>query len=94
MIKRKRIDYWKDGDSGYFTDGTPFRLANVRAPEKHQFGGSKATKTAAGMTSRSNGFVNVEKVGTSYGRSVVKMWNADGSINSRMRRKGYVNRGQ
>ncbi|RJQ21871.1 nuclease [Candidatus Woesearchaeota archaeon] len=93
-MKRKRIDHWHDGDSGYFTDGTPFRLANVRAPEKHQFGGSKATRTAAGMTSRSNGYVNVQVVGKSYGRSVVTMSNGDGSINTRLRRKGYWNKGR
>ena len=41
---KKRINNWRDGDSGFFTDGVPFRLAKVRAPEKHQFGGEKANK--------------------------------------------------
>ena len=93
MVK-KRIDHWKDGDSGAFTDGTPFRLARVRAPEKHQFGGSKATRTAAGMSGQSHGLVNVRKVGRSYGRDVVEIGNRHGSINNRMRAKGYRNKGR
>ena len=95
MITRKRVRNWVDGDSGQFTDGTKFRLEGVRAQEKHQFGGSRATKAAAGMTSRSGGFVNVKKVARdTYGRDIVKMWNRDGSINSRMRMKGYGNKGR
>lgn len=38
---RKRIGRWNDGDSGYFTDGTPFRLARVRAPESYQLVGQQ-----------------------------------------------------
>jgi len=49
MVKKK-IAKWVDGDSGIFSDGKKFRLSEVRAPEKHQFGGSKATRIAAGMT--------------------------------------------
>jgi endonuclease YncB( thermonuclease family) len=56
---RKKITKWIDGDSGFFTDGTNFRLTNVRAPEKNKRGGTKATKVAAGMSGRSNGFVTV-----------------------------------
>jgi len=56
---------------------------------KHQFGGSKATRTAAGMTGQSSGLVNVRTVGRSYGRAVVEMRNSDGSINERLRKKGY-----
>ena len=89
-----RVKKWNDGDSGVFKDGTRFRLARVRAPEHHQFGGKKATKVAAGMTSRSKGFVNVRRVGSSYGRAVVEMRNKDGSINNRMRSKGYKNKGR
>lgn len=88
---RKRIEYWEDGDSGKFADGTPFRLARVGAPEKYQFGGSKATKTAAGMTGQSNGLVSIRVVGKSYGRDVVEMRNSGGSINNRMRQRGYKN---
>jgi len=91
---KKRISKWNDGDSGQFTDGSRFRLANVRCPEKHQFGGKTATRTAASMTGRSKGYVNVKKVGVSYGRSVVHMRNKDGSINRRMRSKGYRSKGR
>lgn len=94
FLKKKRISYWNDGDSGVFTDGTRFRLANVRAPEKHQFGGHKATKVASGMTSRSNGLVTVRTVGRSYARAVDYLYNKDGSINNRMRQKGYTNKGR
>jgi len=91
---RKRIDHWDDGDSGAFTDGTRFRLARVGAPEKHQFGSKKATRTAASMTGRSKGFVNWNSVGKSYGRQVGNMSNKDGSINNRMVSKGYKNKGR
>lgn len=94
-MKRKRIDHWTDGDSGHFTDGTPFRLAGVRATEKHRFGSSKATRTAASMTGRTKGYVNVKVVARDrYGRAVVEMSNKDGSINKRMRKKGYRNKGR
>jgi len=94
-IKRKRVREWDDGDSGIFTDGTRFRLNRVRAHEKNQFGGPTATRTVAGMTGRTKGFVKVKKVTTDkYGRAIVDMWNKDGSINKRMVRKGYKNRGR
>jgi micrococcal nuclease len=67
----------------------------VRAPEKHQFGGSKATKVVAGMTGRSKGWVNVKQVGKDrYDRVIVEMSNKDGSINGRLRKKGYKNKGR
>ena len=56
--------------------------------------GGKATRTAAGMTGRSWGFVNIQPVGESYGRSVVLMSDKDGSINNRLRKKGYTNKGR
>ena len=92
---RRKIKKWLDGDSGYFSDGTPFRLARVRAPEKHQFGGRRATNVAAGMTGRSNGNVSVRTVATGkYGRKIVEMSNKDGSINNRLLRKGFRNKGR
>jgi len=53
MTIKKTIEKWRDGDSGSFSDGTEFRLARVRAPEKRQADGSKATKVASRMTGRS-----------------------------------------
>ena len=95
VIKRKRISQWDDGDSGKFTDGKRFRLKGVRAHERHQFGGSKATKTAAGMSGRTKGFVKIKKIARDkYGREIVEMWNKDGSINKRMVKKGYGNKGR
>ena len=95
VIRRKRISQWDDGDSGKFTDGKRFRLKDVRAHEKHQFGGPRATKTAAGMIGRTRGFVNVKKVAIDkYGRDLVEMWNKDGSINKRMIKRGYGNKGR
>ena len=67
----------------------------MRAPEKNKTGGSKATKVAAGMTGRSKGWVNINKVGTNrYGRVLIEMSNKDGSINERLRKKGYKNKGR
>ncbi|MDD4363581.1 MAG: thermonuclease family protein [Atribacterota bacterium] len=95
MFKNKKISNWQDGNSGFFKDSTKFRLANVRAPEKHQLEGSRATKVVFGMTSRSNGSVNVRIVGKDrYERQIVNMSNKEGSINQRMRSKGYVNKGR
>ncbi len=88
-MTKKRVDFWHDGDSGQFTDGTWFRLARVNAPEKHRAGGERATRAAAGMTGQSRGHVNVRSVCRSYNRAVVEMRNSDGSINDRMRRRGY-----
>lgn len=92
---KKKIKKWDDGDSGEFTDGTRFRLNNVRAPEKHQFGGTTATRRAAGMTARDNHQVNWNSVARDkYGREVGNMSNRDGSINERMRKRGSKNKGR
>jgi len=93
--KRKKVKKWDDGDSGIFADGTRFRLNGVRAHEKHQFGGSTATRRVAGMTGRTKGIVQVQQVAKDrYGRAVVNMKNKDGSINKRMRKNGYKNKGR
>ena len=95
VFKSKKVKKWDDGDSGVFADDTRFRLNGVRAHEKHQFGGSTATRRAAGMTGRTKGRVQVEKVATDrYGRAVVNMKNKDGSINKRMKKNGYTNKGR
>jgi len=92
---KKKIQQWFDGDSGVFSDGTKFRLNNVRKPESYQFGGEKATRTAAGMTGRTDGWVNWNPVARDrYGRQVGNMSNKDGSINQRMRSRGYSNKGR
>ncbi len=92
---KKRIDHWKDGDSGRFTDGTLFRLSRVRAPERYQFGGKTATRRAAGMSGKTRGFVNVKTVGRDrYGRLLVELYNKYGLINNRLLRRGSRNKGR
>lgn len=91
---KKRVASLDDGDSGWFTDGSRFRLARVRAPESYQFGGETAKRRLAGMIAMSNGMVSVKPVGKSYGRDVVEMRNADGSINNRMIKRGCRNKGR
>ena len=92
---RKKIKKWFDGDSGEFSDGTKFRLNNVRTPEKYQFGGERATRTVAGMTGRTSSRINWTPVARDkYGRQLGNMSNKDGSINQRMRKKGYTNKGR
>ena len=92
---RKKIKSWDDGDSGVFSNGQRFRLTGVRAPESGRRGGSTATRSAAGMTGRTHGNVNVSVVGRDkYGRQLVNMSNRDGSINTRLRQKGYTNKGR
>jgi micrococcal nuclease len=84
-----------DGDSGCFSDGTRFRLANVRAPEMSQYGGTEARNVVRRMISRSKGRVSVEEVGRDkYGRVLVNLNNKDGPINERMRKKGFKNKGR
>ncbi|MCK4997108.1 thermonuclease family protein [Candidatus Pacearchaeota archaeon] len=97
MVKyiKKKIKSLDDGDSGVFADGTRFRLANVRAHEKHQFGGTTAKRTLGGMIGRTKRIVQVRTVARGvYGRSIVEIKNKDGSINERMRKKGYKNKGR
>lgn len=88
---KAKIRKWFDGDSGQFTGGQHFRLASVNAPERHQFGGTRVKHSVAGMTGRSHGTVNATVLGRDfYGRLLVNLSNRDGSINQRMRRKGYL----
>lgn len=65
MSKKKQYKkkvHWTDGDSGRFSDGTRFKLQNVRASESGQNGGQKIKRVPAGMTSRSKNHVIVEEV--------------------------------
>jgi len=63
------------------------RLANVDAPEKHQFGGSKATNVLKGLIGGQS--VNINPVGKSYGRIVANVSRGRNSVNRKMRNKGY-----
>ena len=82
-FKRKKIKLLDDCDSGSFADGIRFRLKNVRAYEKHQFGGFIAKRILAGMMGRIKGVVQVRTVARGhYGREIVEIKNKDGSVNS------------
>ena len=94
-MTKKKVKSWADGDSGVFSDGSRFRLRNVRAPEYPSKKGKQAKKSATGMTGRSRGWVGIKSYAKDkYGRTVVDMWNKDGSINKRLRKKGYTNKGR
>lgn len=73
---KKLIKKWFDGDSGKFSDGTNFRLSGYNAPERGRKGSSTATRRAAGMTGRSQGYVNWKPATKDkYGRQVGEMKN-------------------
>ena len=94
MVKKK-VKKWTDGDSGVFADGSRFRLRNVRAPEYKSKTGKRAKRSASGMTGRSKSWVGIKTYAKDkYGRFVVDMWNKDGSVNKRLRKKGYTNKGR
>lgn len=89
MFYKKKVKKWDDGDSGTFADGTRFRLARVKAPERNRRGASTATRRAAGMTAASRGNVQFKTVAKDkYGRSVGEMRNRYGSINDELIRRG------
>lgn len=83
-----------DGDGVKFADGEEGRLVNVRAPEKNEPGYARAKKSLSSMIARSGGEVNCRSVGRDkYGRLLVEISNHEGSINKRLREKGYTNKG-
>ncbi|MCA9459116.1 MAG: hypothetical protein KC550_01050 [Nanoarchaeota archaeon] len=90
--KRKVIEVL-DGDTVQFANGDYGRLAGVRAPEKNHKLYSTAKRVLAGMISRDNWEVNCKVVGTSYNRLVVELSNFEGSINQRMKAKGFTHYG-
>ncbi|MCX6818263.1 MAG: thermonuclease family protein [Candidatus Aenigmarchaeota archaeon] len=70
-------------------NGTRFvRLANVNAPERHQFGGRTATKTLTGLVGgRSITLTPVAR--DVYGRVVAEVRCGRQSINRKMKKRGY-----
>ena len=90
MTYEIQIQIFFDGDSGQFSNGERFRLADVRSPDKNEVDYMKAKRILSGMAGRSKGWVSVEEVGIDpYGRVIVKLENQDGSINERMKQRGY-----
>jgi len=64
------------------------RLANVNAPERHQFGGRTATRTLTGMIGGKP--VTLTPVARdAYGRVVAEVRCGRKSINRKMIRRGY-----
>jgi endonuclease YncB( thermonuclease family) len=63
------------------------RLARVNAPEKHQFGGAKATQQLKQLVQGKK--ISFEQVGWSYGRPVIEARVGRKSVNNAMKRKGY-----
>lgn len=90
MTYEIQIQFFVDGDSGQFSNGEHFRLADVRSPDKDKVDYMKAKKILSGMAGRCHRCVNVEEVGIyQYGRLLVELENKDGSINDRIRQRGY-----
>ena len=85
-----QIQFFIDGDSGQFSNGERFRMADVRSPEEDDPDYLKAKRILSGMAGRSHRWVTVEQVGIDqYGRLLVNLFNKDGSINDRMKQRGY-----
>ena len=85
-----QIQFFFDGDSGQFSNGERFRLADVRSPDKNEVNYMRAKRSVSAMAGRSQRWVSVEEVGIDpYGRLIVKLENQDGSINERMKQRGY-----
>ena len=85
-----QIQFFIDGDSGQFSNGERFRLADVRSPSKNEVDYMKAKRSVSAMAGRSGRWVTVEEVGIDpYGRLLVKLENQDGSLNERMKQRGY-----
>ena len=85
-----QIQFFFDGDSGQFENGERFRLADVRSPDKDEVNYMKAKRSVSAMAGRNHRWVTVEEVGIDpYGRLLVKLENQDGSLNERMKQRGY-----
>jgi len=65
-------------------------MADIHTPEKDSPDYTKAKKMVSAMAGRSNRWVTVEQVLIDqYGRLIVKLENQDGSLNERMKQRGY-----
>ncbi|WMW26005.1 nuclease [Methanolobus sediminis] len=83
-----------DGDTFLLNVGIKIRLSNVRAHELHQYGGMKAKRTLSGMIGRHGRKIKFKGVHIDRDRLVAEVKNGDGSINDRMRKKGYRSKGR
>ena len=88
-MKKINVSKVVDGDTFKDSRGSSYRLAEVYAPEKGEYGGKKATDTLQKMVE--GRAVYVKQVGTSYNRKVVdaRVQGEKMSVNEKMRRRGY-----
>ncbi|ADE36564.1 thermonuclease family protein [Methanohalophilus mahii] len=102
--RKKKRTGWKsgtvkkciDGDTLEMTNGDRIRLSKVRSPETYQKGGNKSTNVLRGMVNKCKKKIQYKPTSTkgSYNRIVAEVKNKDGSINERMRKKGYKSKGR
>ena len=87
MIIRRKVKQVIDGDtfvvSRKIGNTNRIRLAGVRAPERYQFGGRKATNRLRGLIGGKT--VTIVPVGRSYSRVVANVRSKRESINKILR---------
>lgn len=85
---RRKVKRVVDGDTFELhkpLNGSKFvRLSGVNAPEKHQFGGQKATNRLRGMVGGKT--VTVKPEGRSYNRVVAEVISDRKSVNKRLKK--------
>jgi len=92
MVKMK-VRKVTDGDTFITQDDTKVHLANVRAPEKGQWGAPQARRDFRELISRKQG--KVETVARDpYGRVVAQVKVGNKSVDKAMRAKGWKDRGK
>jgi len=89
MAKVKKV---LDGDTFQLESGEYIRLAGVKAPEREQKEFDRAKEALKSLIEDKN--VAIERVGTSYGRTVAEVKIKGKSVNLSMKRRGYINKGK
>ena len=89
IIMKRKVKKVIDGDTFKThrkVNGSDYvRLSGYNAPEKHQFGGKKATNRLRGMIGGRT--VNLSPVGKSYGRTVAKVSRNGKRISERLKKR-------
>lgn len=87
---RRKIKRVVDGDTVELHRGIGdskfVRLSNVNAPEKHQYGGRRATNVLRGMVGGRTVTVKPEARDT-YGRVVATLYSDRKNVNTRIKKK-------
>lgn len=97
MIYKRKVKKVIDGDTlstySKVNGTTKIRLVGVRAPEKNQKGGKTATNLL--KKSVSGKFISVKpKAKDKYGRTIASVSYKGRSVNNKMRKAGYTNKGR